>query len=256
MVDTSASTSGDSSLLSSAEFFSNNLEVLGFGNSSDAVFQTVRELTENSVDAIAHKQGYAKRMEFVNVSIIQESPDLLNVKVQDTGIGIVRDNIIRLMGCVFGTSKSDTKETGTFGLGVKGILLYAKKCGLDGVLTVIAFPIHQVCQVLQVRQVRAPFSHDFRVKAMKLVTPRLGFGVCRALNSDEATSNRRDALDMPVTTSTREDVVIHQSQLRLRHDSTPEILAMNEIEKKIKFSGTEVSINIQGQFDGNYILPP
>ncbi|GAB5355199.1 hypothetical protein AAMO2058_000185500 [Amorphochlora amoebiformis] len=93
------------------------------------------------------------------------------------------------MGCVFGTSKSDTKETGTFGLGVKGILLYAKKCGLDGVLT--------------------------------------------------------------VTTSTREDVVIHQSQLRLRHDSTPEILAMNEIEKKIKFSGTEVSINIQGDLKGS-----
>jgi DNA topoisomerase VI subunit B len=65
----------------SAAFFAQNLEVAGFGGASDAIYQTVRELTENALDATS-----SARDGKVEVALqLNYKANELHVVVRDSG---------------------------------------------------------------------------------------------------------------------------------------------------------------------------
>ena len=95
----------------------------GFGNSTQAVYSTVRELVENSLDACED----AQRIPQVKVDIAARSSDKLCIKVADNGIGLPYQKVPEAFGRVLYGSKYDLRQKrGTFGLGVTMAILYGQ----------------------------------------------------------------------------------------------------------------------------------
>jgi len=114
--------------ISPADFFYRNRDIAGFTNPSRAIYSTVRELMENSLDAcemlgvppdiylrISHESGPT------------EGPGIYRVRVEDNGSGVPQDTIPSAFGQVLYGSKYKLRQTrGTFGLGGKMALLYGQ----------------------------------------------------------------------------------------------------------------------------------
>ncbi len=108
-----------------AEWFRRNREIAGFHNPARALYQTVRELVENSLDAT---EPY-NILPTVRLSIgfVDERKGWLSIYSEDNGIGIPRDEIPNVFGKVFYSSKYRIKQhRGVFGLGIKMVVLYAQ----------------------------------------------------------------------------------------------------------------------------------
>ncbi|AGT35308.1 MAG: DNA topoisomerase VI subunit B [Thermofilum sp.] len=111
--------------LSPAEFFHRNKEIAGFSNPSRALYQTVRELVENSLDA-TETHGILPYID-VEVRLHEDRPEWVTLRVADNGIGIPAHEIPNVFGRVFYGSKYVVRQTrGVFGLGVKMAVLYAQ----------------------------------------------------------------------------------------------------------------------------------
>ncbi|WP_069807258.1 DNA topoisomerase VI subunit B [Vulcanisaeta thermophila] len=111
--------------LSPAEFFRRNREIAGFANPARAVYQTIRELVENSLDATETFKILPSIK--IQVSYVDASRNWLGVYVEDNGIGIPGDEIPNVFGRVFYSSKYRIKQhRGIFGLGAKMVVLYAQ----------------------------------------------------------------------------------------------------------------------------------
>jgi DNA topoisomerase-6 subunit B len=111
--------------LSPAQFFHRNKEIAGFSNPARALYQTVRELVENSLDA-TETHGILPDIS-VEISLDPSNQDKVTVKVADNGIGIPIHEIPNVFGRVFYGSKYVVRQTrGVFGLGVKMAVLYAQ----------------------------------------------------------------------------------------------------------------------------------
>ncbi len=111
--------------LSPAQFFHRNKEIAGFSNPARALYQTVRELVENSLDA-TETHGILPDIS-VEISLDPSNPDRVTVKVSDNGIGVPIHEIPNVFGRVFYGSKYVVRQTrGVFGLGVKMAVLYAQ----------------------------------------------------------------------------------------------------------------------------------
>ncbi|HDJ89745.1 MAG TPA: DNA topoisomerase VI subunit B [Thermoprotei archaeon] len=109
--------------LSPAEFFYRNKEMAGFSNPIRAVYQTIRELLENSLDA-TELHGILPEIE---ISIMQLEDNLVRIRVKDNGIGIPEKEVPLVFGRVFYGSKYDLRQSrGVFGLGIKMALLYSQ----------------------------------------------------------------------------------------------------------------------------------
>jgi len=111
--------------LSPAEFFHRNKEIAGFANPARALYQTVRELVENSLDATENHGILPK----IYIGIEQEpgSENRVTVTVADNGIGIPLHEVPNVFGRVFYGSKYVIRQSrGVFGLGVKMAVLYAQ----------------------------------------------------------------------------------------------------------------------------------
>ncbi|MEB3851938.1 MAG: DNA topoisomerase VI subunit B [Desulfurococcales archaeon] len=119
--------------MSVAEFFAKNKELAGFANPTRALYQTVRELVENALDATdTHGILPEIRVE------IRERPDLAprgesrappryTVTVEDNGIGVPATEIANAFGKVLYSSKYVIRQTrGMYGLGVKAAVLYGQ----------------------------------------------------------------------------------------------------------------------------------
>lgn len=110
---------------SSFSFFYKNLTVTGFYE-ENALFMTVKELFDNSVDALSNlKTGEEKKIEIL---IKEHNKDLsfYEIVCRDNGEGIkIKD--LENFGEMFLTSKEKCKTTGKFGIGLKTILLYSFK---------------------------------------------------------------------------------------------------------------------------------
>ena len=114
--------------ISAADFFYRNRDIAGFTNPSRAIYSTIRELVENSLDAceireippdiylrVAHESGPT------------DGPGIYSVHIEDNGIGIPRDIIPSAFGQVLFGSKYKLRQTrGTFGLGGKMAILYGQ----------------------------------------------------------------------------------------------------------------------------------
>lgn len=111
--------------ISAAEFFYRNREIAGFSNPTRALYQTVRELVENALDAT---ELYGVRPSIkLEISLDSSDPSVVTVKVEDNGIGIPKEEVPFVFGRVFYGSKYTLKQSrGVFGLGIKMAVLYAQ----------------------------------------------------------------------------------------------------------------------------------
>ncbi len=109
--------------ISPAEFFYRNRQMAGFGNPTQSVYSTVRELVENSLDACED----AQRLPRIGISIDIQPSDSMGIKVADNGPGLPYDQVPEAFGRVLYGSKYDMKQKrGTFGLGVTMAILYGQ----------------------------------------------------------------------------------------------------------------------------------
>nr|WP_256205006.1 ATP-binding protein [Aeropyrum camini] len=116
--------------MSVAEFFAKNKELAGFANPTRALYQTIRELVENSLDATDAK-GI---LPWIHISIrqIEGSEDKggrprYRVTVEDNGIGVPVTSMAMAFGKVLFSSKYVIRQTrGMYGLGVKAAILYGQ----------------------------------------------------------------------------------------------------------------------------------
>ncbi|MCI4457612.1 MAG: DNA topoisomerase VI subunit B [Desulfurococcaceae archaeon] len=111
--------------ISPSEFFYRNKEIAGFSNPARALYQAVRELVENSLDATDTYNIYPD----IKIIIDKEdsSEEIYSVYVEDNGIGIPPNHIPNAFGRVLYSSKYVLRQTrGMFGLGAKMVVLYGQ----------------------------------------------------------------------------------------------------------------------------------
>ena len=111
--------------LSPAEFFHRNREIAGFSNPVRSLYQTIRELVENSLDA-TETHGILPEIS-VEIELDEEHDNRVIITVSDNGIGIPITEVPNVFGRVFYGSKYVIRQTrGVFGLGVKMAVLHAQ----------------------------------------------------------------------------------------------------------------------------------
>ncbi len=119
------------------EFFFRNIELTGFKNPARAIFQTVKEMLDNSLDA-AETHGILPKI-MIQIENVKEN--IYRITVDDNGIGVPQDKIPYAFGRVLYSSKYVERQTrGTYGLGVKAAVLYAQKTTGEPAL-VISSPV-------------------------------------------------------------------------------------------------------------------
>ena len=115
-----------------AEFFAKNKQIAGFGNPTRAVYQTVRELVENALDA-TDVHGILPTIQ-IRIAFDPELEEahgnpkrFLSITVEDNGIGVPPNVMAYAFGRVLYSSKYVNRQTrGMYGLGVKAAVLYGQ----------------------------------------------------------------------------------------------------------------------------------
>lgn len=111
--------------LSPAEFFYTNREIAGFSNPARALYQTVRELVENALDA-TDTHGILPLIKLM-INCSEEHENVYTVVVEDNGIGIPPQYIPQAFAQVLFSSKYRLRQSrGMFGLGAKMAILYGQ----------------------------------------------------------------------------------------------------------------------------------
>jgi len=109
--------------ISPAEFFYRNRQMAGFGNPTQAVYSTVRELVENSLDSCDD----AQTLPMIEIEIQSVKSDIVTIKVSDNGAGVPPDQVPQAFGRVlYGSKYAQQQKRGTFGLGVTMAILYGQ----------------------------------------------------------------------------------------------------------------------------------
>ncbi len=109
--------------ISVAEFFYRNRQMAGFGNSTQAVYSTVRELVENSLDSCEE----ALRSPLVDITISSLDPEVCHVSVSDNGLGVPVEYAPEAFTRVlYGSKYRQRQKRGAFGLGVTMAVLYGQ----------------------------------------------------------------------------------------------------------------------------------
>ena len=115
--------------ISAADFFYRNRDIAGFTNPARAIFSSLRELVENSLDA----SDLSCVPPDIYVRLSQEDGDefgdvaVYRLRVEDNGSGIPPRHIPSAFGKVLFGSKYKLKQArGTFGLGGKMAVLYGQ----------------------------------------------------------------------------------------------------------------------------------
>jgi DNA topoisomerase-6 subunit B len=109
--------------ISPAEFFYRNRQMAGFGNPTQAVYSTIRELVENSLDSCDDARTYP----LIDIEIQNVKSDIVTVKVSDNGTGVPPEQVPQAFGRVlYGSKYSQQQKRGTFGLGVTMAVLYGQ----------------------------------------------------------------------------------------------------------------------------------
>ncbi|OYT50264.1 MAG: DNA topoisomerase VI subunit B [Desulfurococcales archaeon ex4484_204] len=110
--------------LTPSEFFYRNREIAGFSNPTKALYQAIRELIENALDA-TDSHGI---LPIVKVYVKRTpKPGIFKVSVEDNGIGIPPHYVPHAFGQLLYSSKYILRQTrGMFGLGAKMAVLYGQ----------------------------------------------------------------------------------------------------------------------------------
>jgi DNA topoisomerase-6 subunit B len=118
--------------ISPADFFYRNRDIAGFTNPSRAIFVSVRELVENSLDSADQinvpPQVYVRLSEENGAVTTTESGNgVYRLKIMDNGSGIPARHIPSAFGQVlFGSNYKLKQARGTFGLGGTMAILYGQ----------------------------------------------------------------------------------------------------------------------------------
>jgi DNA topoisomerase-6 subunit B len=118
--------------ISPADFFYRNRDIAGFTNPSRAIFVSVRELVENSLDSADQMnvppEVYVRLSEEDGVTSTTESGNgVYRLKIMDNGSGIAARHIPSAFGQVlFGSNYKLKQARGTFGLGGTMAILYGQ----------------------------------------------------------------------------------------------------------------------------------
>ncbi len=118
--------------ISPADFFYRNRDIAGFTNPSRAVFVSVRELVENSLDSADQMnvppEVYVRLSEEDGVTTATESGNgVYRLMIMDNGSGIPARHIPSAFGQVlFGSNYTLKQARGTFGLGGTMAILYGQ----------------------------------------------------------------------------------------------------------------------------------
>lgn len=112
--------------ISPSEFFYRNREIAGFSNPARALYQSVRELVENALDATdAH--GILPDVRILVDRIEGGDGDVYTITVEDNGVGVPPHYVPQAFGRVLFSSKYTLRQTrGMFGLGAKMVVLYGQ----------------------------------------------------------------------------------------------------------------------------------
>ncbi|KJP87950.1 hypothetical protein AK88_02384 [Plasmodium fragile] len=109
---------------STYSFFFKNLSVTGFSE-DNALFMTVKELFDNSIDALCSVKGKGKEVQIL-IREYKKELSLYEIVCRDNGEGAeIKD--LEKFSEIFLTSKDESKTGGKFGIGLKTILLYSFK---------------------------------------------------------------------------------------------------------------------------------
>jgi len=111
--------------ISPAEFFKRNPELAGFSNPARAMYQSVRELVENALDATDVHEILPSIK--IIIDIDNQEKQIYKITVEDNGIGIPPHVVPDAFGRVLYSSKYVLRQTrGMYGLGVKAAVLYSQ----------------------------------------------------------------------------------------------------------------------------------
>ena len=116
--------------ISPSEFFYRNRDLAGFTNPARALYSSIRELVENSLDACdiakIHPKIYV-RLLTANGEDVTDKPQEYMITVRDNGIGIEGERIPFALGKVFYGSKFKLRQSrGMFGMGGTMSILYGQ----------------------------------------------------------------------------------------------------------------------------------
>jgi len=114
--------------MSPAEFFARYKELAGFSNPTRALYQTVRELVENALDATDTHSILPVIRVYVRRAEEFREGNRYTVTVEDNGIGVPPNVMADAFGRVLYSSKYVIKQTrGMFGLGAKAAVIYGQQ---------------------------------------------------------------------------------------------------------------------------------
>ncbi|MCC6278482.1 MAG: DNA topoisomerase VI subunit B [Oligoflexia bacterium] len=122
---------------STAEYFSKNLQQVGFSSQTKAILTTVKEAVDNSLDA-CEEEGILPEIsvtiEKVGAGTLKNS-DLIKVRVEDNGPGIGADDITRVYGEYLASSKFGRGRCsrGQQGIGISAATTWAQLTNATGV---------------------------------------------------------------------------------------------------------------------------
>jgi DNA topoisomerase-6 subunit B len=116
--------------ISPADFFYRNRDIAGFTNPSRAIFVSIRELVENSLDSADQMSVPPEvyvRLSEEDIGTTESENGVYRLKVMDNGSGISARHIPSAFGQVlFGSNYKLKQARGTFGLGGTMAILYGQ----------------------------------------------------------------------------------------------------------------------------------
>ena len=133
-------TAGKITSSSTAEYFSKNLQQVGFSSPSKAVLTTLKEAVDNSLDACEQ----AGILPEISVSIEKvgqgssKNTDLVEIIIEDNGPGIEPDDIARVFGEYLASSKFGRGQCsrGQQGIGISAAVTWAQLTNAKGVTVI------------------------------------------------------------------------------------------------------------------------
>ena len=122
---------------STAEYFSKNLQQVGFSSQTKAILTTLKESVDNSLDA-CEDAGILPELkvliEKVGPGTLKNS-DLIRVKVEDNGPGLSADDLVKVFGEYLASSKFGRGRCsrGQQGIGISAATTWAQMTNATGV---------------------------------------------------------------------------------------------------------------------------
>ncbi|KAB2836544.1 DNA topoisomerase VI subunit B, partial [bacterium] len=121
---------------SSAEYFSKNLQQVGFSSYTKAALTTIKEAVDNSLDA-CEEAGILPEV-FVLIERVGEgtakNADSIRIRVEDNGPGLEPDDVVKVFGEYLASSKFGRGRCsrGQQGIGISAVTTWAQLTSARG----------------------------------------------------------------------------------------------------------------------------